>query len=90
MRPAILAALVSLGCDLDTVCDERIDVANKLARAHAPECRFEPEAIVEPECAGTDRRPELSYYATWCDLATLSCIRDESDDEVEALCFGEP
>lgn len=89
-RVAFFAALFTLGCDPDAGCKERIAVANSLARAHAPQCRFEPEALAKPECAGSDRRPELNYYATWCDLATLSCIRDEADDEVEALCFGEP
>ena len=64
--------------------------ANQLAKIHAPECRFEPETIVEPECAGTDRRPELSYYATWCDLASLPCIREEGGSEREELCFGDP
>lgn len=73
-----------------TECERRVRVANQLARAHAADCTFEPEALEEQECGGTDRRPELTYYATWCDLASLVCIRDVGGAEREELCFGAP
>lgn len=73
-----------------TRCELRVRAANALASEHAPDCRFEPEALEDEDCAGTDRHALLSYYATWCDVATLSCIREVGGAEREELCFGAP
>jgi hypothetical protein len=62
-------------------------IAADLARAHLPDCTFDPDALSEPSCAADDR-PELTYLAVWCGEADLDCILD--DPRRERVCFGEP
>lgn len=67
-------------------CEERVAAAAAQARADAPDCTFAPEDLKHLTCGGTDQSPELTYYAVWCGLAELSCIRE--DPVLDELCFG--
>ncbi len=67
-------------------CEDRVAAAAAQARADAPDCTFAPEDLKHLTCGGTDQSPELTYYAVWCGLAELSCIRE--DPLLDELCFG--
>jgi hypothetical protein len=85
MRAALIA-LVLAGCVTNQDCEDRVTAATDQARADAPSCTFAPENLENLTCGGTDQSPELSYYAVWCGLADLSCIRE--DPVLDELCFG--
>ena len=85
MRAALIALLLA-GCVTKQDCEDRVTAATVQARADAPTCTFAPEDLEDLTCGGTDQQPELTYYAVWCGLAALSCIRE--DPVLDELCFG--
>jgi len=85
MRAALIALLLA-GCVTKQDCEDRVKAARRAAEDDAPTCTFAPEKLEHVTCGGTDQSPELSYYATWCGLAELSCIRE--DPVLDELCFG--
>lgn len=87
MRASVLLTLLCASCVSEATCQERIDAAIALARDHLVDCTLDVDALAEPSCAADDR-PELSYLATWCSEADLSCVT--ADDATRTLCFGEP
>lgn len=79
-------ALLLAGCVTKNNCEDRTTAAERAATADAPMCRFAPEDLEHLTCGGTDQTPELTYYAVWCGIAELSCIRE--DAVLDELCFG--
>lgn len=76
-------------CTTRRECEARIDDAIALGEDHGVACTLDVAALAEPTCGGTDRRPELSYYAAFCDVADIDACIDAAP-ELRELCFGDP
>jgi hypothetical protein len=83
-------SLVVLGaCTTRAVCEARVDVAITQGEDDGLACELRVEALEEPTCGGSDRRPELSYYAAFCGVADIEgCV--DPDPNLRELCFGDP
>ena len=88
--PATIALFAALApaCFSEAECQRRIDAAHRDALRDAETCAWDPDGLLEPECASLDRRPLNTYYGVYCATAELSCIRDAP--EVDGICFGTP
>lgn len=84
-----LLPLLVTACVTEAECLRRNEAAGRDAMRDAPICRWEPDALLQPECAGLDRRPLHTYTGVFCATADLpTCI--EARPEIWYACFGGP
>jgi hypothetical protein len=89
MRAWFCTMIVLGACTTRAECEARVEAAIAQGEDDGAACALRLDALEEPTCGGSDRRPELSYYAAFCGVADIDACVDP-DASLRELCFGDP
>lgn len=89
LLPSLLPLCVLAACSNQVECGRRKEDAARDALRDAAVCRWEPENVLQPECAALDRQPLHTYTSVFCATADLpTCI--EAHGAIWFACFAGP
>jgi len=84
----ITLGLACGACGNTARCQRQVHAAYRQALWDVETCQFDPDALLDQECAGNDFQSRNTYLAVFCAQAAPNCL--EGEDEVWNACFGEP